>query len=93
MAKQSMKQKLEETVMCSHISRKRDGTKHFVFRQGYYYTNGGDSSKFMEKVTRQLTNAGIEHKVIDDGDNWAPFKAGASVAKQSHWWVEVKVEE
>ena len=93
MAKQSMNQKLADTVMCSQISRKRDGTKHFLFRQSYYYTHGGTSTKFMEKVKRNLTNAGIEHTIIDDGDHWAAFKGGASVAKQSHWYVEVKVEE
>lgn len=93
MAKQSIKQKLEDTVMCSQISRKRDGTKHFIFRKGYFYTNGSDSAKFAEHVTRRLEAAGIEHTIIDNGDHWAAFKGGASVAKQSHWWVEVAVAE
>jgi len=92
MAKQSIKQKLEDAVICSQIVRKRDGTKHFVFRKGYFYKSG-TPEMFAESVTNKLTRDGIEHTVIDSGDNWAPFKGGASVAKQSHFWVEVKVEE
>jgi len=93
MAKQSLIRTLEENVMCSQVSRLRDGTKDFMFRKGYFYTNGATPEGFEKAVTRQLTEAGIAHKVINTGNHWASFNGGASVAKSSHFWVRVKIEE
>ena len=93
MSKQSLIRTLEETIMCSQVSRKRDGTKHILFRKGYFYTNGQSTEDFVNSISRQLTQEGYDFTVKDSGNHWAAFSGGKPVAKQSHFWVEVKIEE
>ena len=69
------------------VSRKKDGT--IVVRRGYYYTHGKDAEDFFLAVGAALKKAGIQYSVKDYGDHWAAFKGGASLAKSSHWWVEL----
>ena len=60
---------------------KRNGV--FTVRRGFFYTNGKTAKNLEATVLRIFPDA----KVVDSGEHWAAFKGGASVAKQSHWYV------
>jgi hypothetical protein len=56
-------------------------------RRGYFYSGGKTAQDFADRIQRDIPEA----KIIDYGEHWAAFKGGASVAKQSHWWVKFTV--
>jgi hypothetical protein len=70
---------------------KKNGT--WTFRRGFFYRMGGSAQSFADRVSAQMTAAGIPHTVVDMGEHHAPFRGGASVKASSHWWVEVRVAE
>lgn len=80
----------ENFIGADQVSRKRDGT--IMVRQSYFYRHGMDSTQFADKVSEFLKEEGIAATVIDSGDHYADFRGGASVAKQSHFWAQVKIE-
>jgi hypothetical protein len=61
----------------------------FTARRGYFYTHGGTAEKFRDKIVEALPGA----NVIDYGDHYASFRGGASLSKQSHWWVKFTLDE
>ena len=81
----------DNLVGADSVGKKRDGSGNFVIRRGYFYTGGMDADKFAESISKQMNEMNINHTVVGQGDHWAPFKGGASIAKQSHFWVEVSV--
>lgn len=60
-----------------------------TFRRGFFYGSWEGSEKWRDQVESALTAAGIKYKLEDYGIIQKPFKGGASVSKQSHWWVQV----
>ncbi len=84
---------LRDNIMCDSIGKKRDGSGHFVFRRGYFYRHGIDQHKFAKRISFELSELGIDHKIVDCGDHWAPFRGGASIAQSSHFWVQVEIIE
>lgn len=66
------------------FGRKGEG---WIIRRGYFYTNGFDSGKLADKVNEAIKKSGLPLEVLDDGDHWAAFRGGDSLAKGSHWWV------
>ena len=58
--------------------------KIFTVRRGFYYTHGFTAEKLVEQVKCAYPHATI----LDSGEIWKPFKGGASVARQSHWFVK-----
>ena len=56
----------------------------FTVRHGFYYTHGFTAEKLVEHVKCAYPHATI----LDSGEIWKPFKGGASVARQSHWFVK-----
>mgnify|MGYP003334221242 FL=1 len=73
------------------VSRRKDGT--IVIRRGYFYRHGKDAEDFRIAVCKVLNKTDIQYSIKDYGDHWAAFKGGASLAKQSHWWVELWPEQ
>jgi hypothetical protein len=73
------------------ISKNRKG--NYIFRRGYFYRMGGDSSNFAEALKAQLYRMNFNAELIDHGDHWVAFNGGASVAKQSHFYAEFIIEE
>lgn len=63
------------------ISRKGDV---ITVRREYFYRMGKTSEDLVNKVKSAFPNATI----VDSGDQWAPFRGGASVANSSHWYVK-----
>jgi hypothetical protein len=68
-------------------------TDTHVVRRGFFYKHGRTSADHAKSVSDQLNTAGIRHKVVDHGEVYGkPFKGGASVKHQDHWWVKFRVE-
>ena len=64
----------------------------FVARRGFFYTKGYTAQDFSAYVTSILRQNGIEINVEEAGEVWKPFKGGASLAQQSHWYVRFTVK-
>ena len=56
----------------------------YTIRDGFFYTGGRTADDLVNKVRRAFPRA----RIIDSGEVWMPFKGGASVANQSHWYVK-----
>ena len=87
---------LADTIVCDHIAKRKG---NFIFRRGFFYTNGGTSKSFadciLSAVTGELSQrqrfAGMTASIVNHGEQWKPFKGGAPLVKQSHWWVEIAI--
>lgn len=73
------------------IGKNKDG--HIVVRDSFFYKAGRTSEGHTHKVKKALDAAGIKHSIADDGEHWAPFRGGASVARQSHFYTHVRLHE
>jgi hypothetical protein len=65
-------------------------TGEFTVRRGVYYRTGETHKGWEQKVSSQLTAAGVEHEVVGSGEFRAPSGGGSSIRSQSHWWVKIK---
>lgn len=65
----------------------RNKLGQIVLRKGFFYRMGMDSHQLADKVQAKLDAAGVKLKVVDCGEQWRPFRGGASVAQGSHWYV------
>jgi len=61
-----------------------------TLRKGYYYTQGKTAQDFADRIVSIMESIGHPVSVVSIGDQWAPFRGGASVGQSSHWWVKVK---
>jgi hypothetical protein len=80
-----VKEVLGHTV--DQVSKLKNG--HVMVRKGYFYRNGMDQYKLRESVVKKLQDAGFTATVFDCGDHWAAFNGGATVARSSHFYVEL----
>lgn len=78
-----------EGGVADQVTRKKNG--NILLRRGYFYTRGKTEEDFEKGVLAVLHEANVSSKVVDRGNHWAPFKGAASIANQSHWWVELEV--
>ena len=69
------------------IGKNKEGA--IVIRKGFFYRNGNSSEKFTYMVDNALREAGLSFKIVRDGEKYAPFRGGATVAQSSHWYVEL----
>jgi len=83
--------KVKQAVNADMVSRKRNG--NILIRKGYFYRGKQDEYSFAQEINKQLDIHDIKAKMVKCGDHWASFKGGASVAKQSHFWVELVVDK
>ena len=70
----------------------RNKEKNIVLRRGFFYTHGMTAETFALSVEKAIAEAGSKARVVDSGEVWKDFRGGASIANQSHWWVEIKDE-
>jgi hypothetical protein len=80
-----VKEALSHSV--DQVSKLKNG--HVMVRKGYFYRNGMDDVKFNNNVVAALEKAGVAVFVVDFGDHWAAFSGGASLARSSHFYVEL----
>lgn len=78
------------TILEDNFSQVSMRNGEWTVRVGFYYTHGGMSDKVVERVRLALISI-CEIDVIDHGEVWKPFRGGASVANQSHWFVKFRV--
>ena len=69
------------------VSKLKNG--NIIVRKGYFYRNGLDQYKVRDSVVKKLQDAGFTATVVDCGDHWAAFNGGATVARSSHFYVEL----
>ena len=82
--------KIRQSVVADQISRKRDGS--IVFRDGYFYRHGQTPEQFRDRIIASMDKTGLKFTVTDFGDHWAAFNGGASLARSSHFYVEIKID-
>lgn len=87
MAKISLIKELRDIIMPDSISKRKDGM--VVLRRGFFYRDNKTAESFANRVESALRSCTMPGSVIDSGEVWKPFKGGASVANQSHWYVVV----
>jgi hypothetical protein len=80
---------VRNAVSADMVSRNKLG--NVVVRRGYFYTNGATAESFRDRVSNALFQAGVSFDVVDYGNHWAPFRGGAGVTANSHFYVELKV--
>ena len=73
------------------IGKNKDG--HVVVRNGFYYKSGRSAEAQTAKIKRALDDAGVKHTIVKDGEHNAPFRGGASVGRQSHFYTHIKLHE
>jgi hypothetical protein len=73
------------------IGKNKDG--HIVVRKGFYYKSGRSAEAQTSRIKRALDDAGIKHTIVKDGEHNAPFRGGASVGRQSHFYTHIKLHE
>jgi hypothetical protein len=84
----SLTNQIRENVHADAITKRRkDGV--IVLRRAFFYRHGGTAEKFADRVREAFVKYNIPAKVINSGEVWKPFRGGATVASQSHWFVEV----
>jgi hypothetical protein len=67
------------------VGRNKQG--QIVVRRGFFYRHGMDSEKFANRVRAALKAAGLGYLVLDQGEKYAAFRGGQTVAQGSHWWA------
>ena len=66
---------------------------NLILRWSFFYTFGRTAQRYVTAVTAELTKHGIPHTIVAGGQVWKDFRGAASVAQQSHFYVEVKLGE
>lgn len=81
-----MKRKLNLTKMKEglHIDTIAFRKGEITIRRGFFYRHGGSAETIVARVVKRYPRAIIK----DYGEVWKPFRGGASVANQSHWFVK-----
>ena len=80
----------DETDRGWYDHNKKDGTH--TIRRGFYYKHGRSSEDHAKSVSDELTKLGVKHKIVDHGTVDKPFRGGASLKRQSHWWAKFTTE-
>lgn len=62
----------------------------FTIGRPYYYRTS-TIADFRTKIEDSLNKTEINYQIIDCGDTWKPFKGGANVWAQSHYWVKLEI--
>lgn len=77
-------EEMRNKIMADTLSKKGD---IYTARKGFFYSHGGSSEIFANRIKDRIPNVII----IDHGEQWKPFRGGASVAQSTHWWVKFKI--
>ena len=89
MAAKNARKLIAENLHPDSLGKNKAG--NLVARWGFFYTHGRTAEGYVTKVTALLTEAGIAFEIVDSGEVWKDFRGGASVANQSHFYVEIKL--
>lgn len=64
----------------------------FTVGKGYFYRTSSLTT-FKDKIEAALSAHGIKFEYIDHGDKWKPFKGGANLWSQSHYYYSFRIIE
>lgn len=78
----------EKALSAGFDTFSRNKAGNFVVRASFYYTHGITADMKVQALLKVLPTANI----VDSGEIWKPFIGGASLARQSHWYVEFNFE-
>lgn len=62
----------------------------FTIGKPYFYRTSS-LSDFKDRVIGKLGALCVPYEYLDHGDTWKPFKGGANVWSQSHYWVKIRI--
>lgn len=79
-----MKLTVKDLVGIPHTTLSKNKKGNYIIRQAFYYSNGR-SEHIIEAA---LLNKYPTANVVGKGKKLTPFRGGATVANQSHYWVE-----
>lgn len=74
-------QEVREKLQAEHVTKFRGV---FTYRRGFYYRLGLSAARCRDALVRKLPGAII----LDYGEHYAPFRGGAGVAENSHFYVK-----
>ena len=79
---------LKNNTLADTVGTNKSG--NIVARRGFFYPMGMDDTKFANGISNSLKTVGIPHEVVNHGEHYTPFRGGDSVARGSHFYVEIK---
>ncbi len=86
---------LNDALYSIKCAKKKNG--NFIARKSFFYRQGLTTEVFVAAVKAKfplkIVDKSYDIEVMDCGQVWKPFKGGASIEKQSHWYVEFKLLE
>jgi hypothetical protein len=67
----------------------------YTVRRGFFYRGRATAEGVAQSILKRLVEALPDHTItiVGHGEEWKPFRGGAPVAKQSHWWVKFTVSK
>ena len=80
----------ENLYSADKITFKSDGTVEAL--RSFYYRMGKSAEDFEKDVKEELSKADIKIQVIKSGEEFRPFRGGAGIRKNSHWYVIFRVK-
>jgi hypothetical protein len=93
-SKTSMRRPTSSWFMDEIIGVDAAKKKGDVFRvaRSFFYRGNMSPEKYVKDISAALDKKNIEYKIIDSGEVYGtPFKGGASVWRQDHFWVDLKI--
>jgi len=90
MTKLTVKVIRENVIGADSVSHK-DGI--FTVRNEFFFTHGHTAEDFAQRVKQSLETPRLAVEIVAQGTEYKPFRGGAGVAKNSHWWVKFRVNE
>ena len=79
--KQLTASKVADQITCDEVTKSKGV---FTARTGFFYSHGRSAENLIDDVKEVFPSA----TVIDFGEIWKPFKGGASLRSQAHWFVK-----
>lgn len=87
---------LSEMIAADKLSANKAG--EFIARRSFFYRNGKTAKNFEASVASDLS--GLDPKVfgfssftiLESGEIDKPFRGGAPIEKQSHWFVRFSIQ-
>ena len=86
-AKKMTKQDIKCSIMADTLVKHKDGS--YTARWGFFYTYGRDEDTYVAKLKEKFPDV----EIIEKGEIWKPFKGGAPVSRQSHWYIKFRFGE
>jgi len=85
--KRMTKTDIRRAINASTLTKHKDGT--YTARWGFFYTHGRDEDTYVAKLKEKFPDV----EIIEKGEICKPFRGGAPVSRQSHWYIKFRFRE